>query len=60
MADGATTTYRKRAMALPRAAAGRVRLSDVLPPYLQTVLSDSSRMLREPEARNFALGAALR
>ncbi|CAK0831274.1 unnamed protein product, partial [Prorocentrum cordatum] len=31
MADGATTTYRKGAMAPPRAAAGRARLSDVLP-----------------------------
>ncbi|CAK0911836.1 unnamed protein product, partial [Prorocentrum cordatum] len=60
MAEGASTTYRKGAMALPRAAAGRVRLVDVLPPHLQSLLSDSSQMLREPEARNFALGEAPR
>ncbi|CAK0803561.1 unnamed protein product [Prorocentrum cordatum] len=60
MAEGASTTYRKGAMALPRAAAGRVRLVDVLPPHLQSLLSDSSQMLQEPEARNFALGEAPR
>ncbi|CAK0898689.1 unnamed protein product, partial [Prorocentrum cordatum] len=60
MAEGASTTYRKGAMALPRAAAGRVRLADVLPPHLQSLLCNSSQMLREPEARNFALGEAPR
>eukprot|EP00959_Pyramimonas_sp_CCMP1952_P414559 8686077-Pyramimonas_sp.AAC.1 len=60
MAEGASTTYRKGAMALPRAAAGRVRLTDVLPPHLQSLLFDSSQMLREPEARNFAMGEAPR
>ncbi|CAK0808368.1 unnamed protein product, partial [Prorocentrum cordatum] len=60
MAESASTTYRKGAMALPRAAAGRVQLADVLPPHLQSLLSDSSQMLREPEARNFALGEAPR
>eukprot|EP00959_Pyramimonas_sp_CCMP1952_P101229 2117637-Pyramimonas_sp.AAC.1 len=47
-------------MALPRAAAGRGRLADVLPPHLQSLLCDSSQMLREPEACNFALGEAPR
>ncbi|CAK0852117.1 unnamed protein product [Prorocentrum cordatum] len=60
VAEGASTTYRKGAMELPRAAAGRARLADVLPPHLQSLLCDSSQMLREPEARNFALGEAPR
>eukprot|EP00959_Pyramimonas_sp_CCMP1952_P186383 3897511-Pyramimonas_sp.AAC.1 len=60
MADGATTTDSKGAMALPRDAAGRVRLSDALPPRLQSFLSDYPQMLRGPVARSFALGEAPR